>query len=388
MKYKRHMAVFLICLFSFTLFGCSKKAASEEETVKPVKAVKVKMEDYSSKVEISGNVKPAKLIKSAFKVPGVISDIYVKEGDMVSAGQPLLKLESSDYELNVEASKAQYDSLSLKSDSSIKSAVNQAKANLDYVQTQCGRVRRLYEKGAVAKKTVEELETGLVVAQNKYQEALDASSISEEQLKQARAAWELAQSKLEDTILRSPIDGTVVKKIAEQGESTAAGYPVIVLGTLDDIEVEIGVSDSLLEKITEGQKVNVFIYGLDKEVEGTIKTVEPAADTQTRTFPVKIGIENKDGLIKPGMVAKVSITTNRVQSVMAPVDSVIKYPDGTKAFVCSQDGVAEERKVEIGEVLGDKIQIVDGLKEGELLVVEGQYKLRDGDKTKMEVVEQ
>lgn len=374
-------------LIATLLPGCTKKTSAEqEEILKPVNIQEVHIEKYTDDISISGNIKPAKTVKVGFKVPGVISSVYVEEGDAVSEGQSLMMLDQYDYELGVIAAKSQYDALNKQFVSSIASALNQAEANLNFVKTQYERVKRLYEKGAVAKKTVEELETTLVVAENKYQEAQDAYSISESQLRQAQAGIELAQSKLSDTVLKSPINGTVVKKVFESGETVSPGYPAVVLGRLDELEVEIGVSDNLVGSLSIGQKVKVFVYGLDKEVEGTIKNIDTAADTSTRTFGVNILIDNSDMTIKPGMIAKVTIEGGSLETILVPVNSVINNPDGSTVFIC-EEGHVKEKAVELGEVLGNRIQILKGIEEGEKIVVDGQYRLKDGDKVKVGVEE-
>lgn len=374
-------------LIATLLPGCTKKTSAEqEEILKPVNIQEVHIEKYTDDISISGNIKPAKTVKVGFKVPGVISSVYVEEGDAVSEGQSLMMLDQYDYELGVIAAKSQYDALNKQFVSSIASALNQAEANLNFVKTQYERVKRLYEKGAVAKKTVEELETTLIVAENKYQEAQDAYSISESQLRQAQAGIELAQSKLSDTVLKSPINGTVVKKVFESGETVSPGYPAVVLGRLDELEVEIGVSDNLVGSLSIGQKVKVFVYGLDKEVEGTIKNIDTAADTSTRTFGVNILIDNSDMTIKPGMIAKVTIEGGSLETILVPVNSVINNPDGSTVFIC-EEGHVKEKAVELGEVLGNRIQILKGIEEGEKIVVDGQYRLKDGDKVKVGVEE-
>jgi RND family efflux transporter MFP subunit len=386
MLHKKIGAICLLIILTLTLSGCKGDNANAEQTdPKPVKVMKVKKDIYKNESQISGNVKPAKVIKSAFKVPGVVDFINVKEGDIVKEGQVLMSVQSQDYELNVFASKSQYEALSMKADSSISSLVNQAKANVDFIKTQYERVKRLYDKGAVSKKSLEELETALIVAENKYQEALDADDISAAQLNQAKAALELAQSKLNDTVLKSPINGTVVKKLVEYGETVAPGYPVVVLGRLDELEIEIGVPDYLLKKIKVGEKAKVFIYGLDKEVEGVIDNVDTIADSQTRTFGVKILIDNKDLSVKPGMIAKVNIVQKELNTILIPMDSLIKHPDKTFVFICNGD-IVEEREIKVGEVLDNKIQVIEGLKENESIVVQGQYKLKSGDKVRVEVV--
>lgn len=376
-------------IITILLNGCKKTEKVDlEDPPKPVTIMEVATESYSNDIEISGNVKPAQLIKQGFKVAGVINNVYVKEGDNISEGQTLVSLNPHDYELGVIAAQAQYDSLNLELNSKIQSAVNQAEANVDFIRTQLDRVRRLHEKGAVATKTVEELEVALVVAENKLQEALDARDTAVSQLRQAEAALELAQSRLDDTILKSPINGTIVKQVAEIGETMAPGYPVFVLGRLDTLEVEVGVPDRLVDSINKGQKVNMFIHGVNKEVEGVISNIDTTADIETRTFGVKIDIDNPEGDIKPGMIANVVIGMDNISSILIPIDAITDDIEGSFVFVYDEaTETVEKRMVEVGEVYTDQIQITSGLEDGEWIVFQGQYGLLDGEKVNARRVE-
>ena len=389
MNSKKTKFLILIMIITILLNGCKKTEKVDlEDPPKPVTIMEVATESYSNDIEISGNVKPAQLIKQGFKVAGVINNVYVKEGDNISEGQTLVSLNPHDYELGVIAAQAQYDSLNLELNSKIQSAVNQAEANVDFIRTQLDRVRRLHEKGAVATKTVEELEVALVVAENKLQEALDARDTAVSQLRQAEAALELAQSRLDDTILKSPINGTIVKQVAEIGETMAPGYPVFVLGRLDTLEVEVGVPDRLVDSINKGQKVNMFIHGVNKEVEGVISNIDTTADIETRTFGVKIDIDNPEGDIKPGMIANVVIGMDNISSILIPIDAITDDIEGSFVFVYDEaTETVEKRIVEVGEVYTDKIQVTSGLEDGEWIVFQGQYGLLDGEKVNARRVE-
>lgn len=389
MNIKKTKFLILIMIITTLLYGCQRtEKVDAEDPPKPVTIMEATTESYSNDIEISGNVKPAQLIKQGFKVAGVINNVYVKEGDNISEGQTLVSLNPHDYELGVIAAQSQYDSLNLELNSKIQSAVNQAEANVDFIRTQLDRVRRLHEKGAVATKTVEELEVALVVAENKLQEALDAKDTSVSQLRQAEAALELAQSRLDDTTLQSPINGTIVKQIAEIGETMAPGYPVFVLGRLDTLEVEVGIPDRLVDHVKKGEKVKMFIHGVDKEVEGVISNIDTTADIETRTFGVKIDIDNPEGDIKAGMIANVVIGMDNISSIMIPIDAVTDDTEGTYVFVYDESTeTVSQRIIEVGEVYTDKIQIISGLEDGELIVFQGQYGLLDGEKVNARRVE-
>lgn len=375
-------------LMAFVLLfttACGKKKEEElEEVIKPVRIETAQMEEHSDDMEISGNVKPGKLTKVAFKVPGVIERIHVDEGDNVSAGQVLMNVSKHEFEIGLSAAESQYRSLELEMNSKIGSAVDQAEANLAFVNTQLERVKRLHEKGAVATKTVEELELQKTIIEKKLQEAKDTRATSQSQLEQAQAQIDLSRSKIEDTTLHSPVSGTVVKKLTEEGEMAAPGYPTLVLGELSQLEVEIGVPDKIISQIKVGTKVRVMIKGLDKEVQGTIDGIDEAADLETRTFPVRVKIDNSKREIKPGMIANVIINMEKVTAITVPIDAIIDNAEGTFLFIYDQTNeMVNRREIQTGKVFGDLIEVTEGLDPGEAVVVEGQFRLNDGEKVRI-----
>lgn len=387
-KTKKLIFLILVLILTSLLYGCKEDEVMEEEPAKLVTTMVIKTEEYSNDLEMSGNVKPAQSIKQGFKVAGIVENVYVKEGDNISEGQTLMSLNSHDYELGVMAAQAQYESLSMELNSKIESAINQAKANLDHVNTQLDRVKRLHEKGAVATKTVEELEVNLVVIENKYQEALDARETSVEQLRQAEAALDLAQSQLNDTVLKSPINGTIIKQVTEVGETIAPGYPAFLIGRLDKLEVEVGVPDKIIDQISIGQEVKIFIYGIEKEVEGVISNIDSVADLETRTFGVKIDINNEQRHIKPGMIANVIIEMKNERSIIVPIDAVVDDANIAYVYVYNEETeTVNKKEIQAGEIREDKIQILEGLEDDELIIIHGQYGLLDGEKVNARRVE-
>jgi RND family efflux transporter MFP subunit len=388
MRKTTNFVLVMILLSQLFLGGCTsdkQTTSADQESIKPINVMTVKEEKYQDDFSVSGNVKPSKTVKMAFKTAGVLQNICVQEGDFVKQNQLIAYLDDHQYGLNVMAANSNYESLRLKMESEIPSAVNQAKSQLDLMTKRYESIQRLYEKGAVSKDKLDEVETGLITVQNKYQEALDARAIYEKQLKQAQAMSELADSNLADTKLFSPMEGYVVKKLMESGETVAPGYPVVVLGQLGEIEVEIGVPDAIINKLKIGEKAKVFVYGIEKEFEGSISEIGTTADTQTRVFPVKIKINNKDLVLKPGMVAKVTIALGNKKGIFVPVDSIMKMPEGSVIFVYSPEkSRVLKRKVALGELIKDNVEIKKGLKPGEKVVIKGQLKLKDKDQVKVE----
>ncbi|QXM06802.1 efflux RND transporter periplasmic adaptor subunit [Crassaminicella indica] len=388
---RKGIALFLciLCML-YALTGCSfqKDQTVMAQSLKPVVLQEIKEAAYVDQISLSGNIKPAKTIKLAYKIPGgIIENIFVNEGDFVKKDDIIMQLDSYDYQLKVQAAESKWESSKLKMDSQIPSKINQAKAYLDLVEKNYERIKNLYEEGAVPTAKMDEIEAKYIEAKNKYQEALDAKEYTRIELEQAEAAKDSAQSNLKDTSLRSPIDGIVLKKIAEVGETAAQGYPVIVLGQLDEVEIEVGVADSNINNIKKGQKAVVYVYGIEKEFEGTVSEVSALADTQTRTFPVKVTIKNKDHELKPGMVGKVTIPLSEEKALLIPIDAILNMPEGPVVFVYSEkDRSVHKQKITPGEIIGDKLEVKEGLKVGDKIVVEGQFKLKDNDKINVEAM--
>jgi RND family efflux transporter MFP subunit len=381
----RKTTVLFLALIALSLCGC-KRQAEKKAQIKPVIVKTVTSGNYTNAIFSSGNIKPAHLVKIAFKIPGTISYLSVAEGDDVKKGQLLAELDAHQYQLNALAAESGYTSSKLKVHSEVPSAINQAKSQLDLVTNRYNRYKSLYENGVLPRDKFEAAETELKVIQNKYQEALDAQSVSAKKLDQAKAMSDLAHSNLDDSRIYAPLNGVVVKKLAESGELAATGYPILVLGELSKIEVEIGVADEYINQLRLGQRANAYVYGLEREFSGVITEIGAMADEKTRVFPVKLTVNNPDKQLKPGMIAKVTIPLDSTCVILIPVDSVINMPDGSSVFVyLPKSGTVVARKVVTGDLINDKIEILQGLHPGEQIVVDGHFKLKNHDRVRVGV---
>lgn len=387
MKKRLSVVLIVVVLVSLGIQGCvrTEKVGSANLIVeKPVSVSKINVEKYQDLVSYSGNIKPSQMVKLSTKIAGVIDEYIVVEGQKVSKGDIILKLDDYEYGLGYEAAKAKAKSIELEIDSKIPSAINQAKANLDLIEKRYNDMKKLYEEGAVTKDNLDEAETAYISIKNKYQEALDARDIANENYKQALANKELKETNYEDTVLRSPINGVVLKTLFESGESISPSYPAVVIGDVDSVEAELGVPDSVINNIYVGQKVNAYVYGIEKEVSGEIIEVSALADTKTRTFPVKVRLDNEDGTMKAGMVAKIDIVLSENEGILVPLDCVLNLSDGAIVFTLDESREKVVKNiVETGEIVEDKIEIISGLKEGQEIVISGQYKLKDNDLVKV-----
>lgn len=381
---KSVLALTLLLTTSMVLSGCGKEVV-EEEIIKSVEVKQIYGDIYQNKLSLSGNILPSQVVKVAFKVPGVVTQANFEEGTFVKKGQLIAAVEQDEYNLQVQASSSDYESAKLQIESEIPARINQAKAQYELTKATYDRVKALYEAGGATKSQLDEITAKKTADENTYKIALEAESIARAKLEKAEAGLELSNTKLSDTAINSPIEGIVMKKLVEEGEIIAQGYPVAAIGQVDVVDVEIGVSDQDIKHIEFGQKVKVYLYGLDKSFDGVVGEISPSADPTTRTFAVKVKVKNPNFEIKPGMVAKVDIPVSSVEGILIPVSSVLSRPEGEVVYIYNEETkTVRKQLVETGDIVKDKITILSGIKNGEKLVVDGQFKLNDNDKVSVE----
>ncbi len=376
---KRVFVLFLMsCLI---LTGCSNN--NEKVVEKSTRQIVTEVVGYSEDsdiISLSGNVVPTEIVKLSFEIPGNISDINVKEGDYVNAGQIISTLNTKDYDLKVKAASAQYEGSKKQIESEIPIKIKQAQTQLDLTKATYDRIKALYDVGGVSQSQMDEITAKLTVDTETLNQAIEAKDTAETNLKQAEAALDLANSNIKSTSLSSPIDGVILQKLFETGENIAAGYPVVAIGNINNVYIEVGVTDKYINSISKGQAVTAYIYGLEKEVTGVVEEIGQLSDPETRTFPVKILINNPEGELKPGMTSKVSIDVNNSNKVLIPISSVIHLSDGDAIYTYSDETKTVTKKfIETGNIVKDKIEVLSGLENGEKLVVDGQFVLHDGD---------
>lgn len=443
---KRISKIISMMLFLSLLTACSNASAEQASKAefRTVSVETVEANGYGDVLTVSGNIVPTQTVKASFKIPGVLYQVNVSEGDSVAAGQVIASLDKVDYNIQVkgaeavqstaqaqssaavaqrQAAVAQKDAAEidiqtaqLQLDTEIPAKIEQAKAQYDLTKTSYDRVKTLYEQGVATKSQLDEITAKLTVDENTYQQALDAKSIAESKIKSAQsqlhaaeaqidmtaaqvsasnaqiaasqAQLDAAKTNLGDTVLTSPINGVVLQKVSQAGETISAGYPVVAIGDISSVWAEIGVTDEMINKIQKGQPAQVYVYGMNDYVTGIVDEINSLADTTTRTFPVKIRIDNQEGKLKPGMVCRAEIAMSDVESIFVPIDSVIHFAEGSAVFVLNSDNTVTKTAVTTGEVTGDKIQIYAGLQSGDTIVTKGQFTLHDGDTVQTEKAEQ
>lgn len=351
----------LPALLTVFILSCNVPLQEEEGKAElggaaPVKATEVKRQKISEKVYYTGLIEAREKIVLTPEVGGKIAKIYVDEGERVRKGDILAEMDTKSIRLQLQQAEA---------------GLAVAKANHNDAQKNMERMERLRKENAVS--------------EQQYEKVKLAFESAEAQLKQAQASLDLAEHNLDVSIMKAPFNGIIASKNAEVGDiinpmmgggfaTTPSG--VLTLVDFSWVKIHIQVSHEDMVRITKGQKANLTVKAFpDKVFSGMVNVVNMAADPISKKFDVEVLVQNTDLLLRPNIFGNVVLeVSTHEDALVIPQNAVM---EGSYVFVVEGDS-AVKKKITIGLQNTTLLEAVQGLKEGELVIVEGNYGLEDG----------
>jgi RND family efflux transporter MFP subunit len=293
----------------------------------------------------------------------------VAEGSHVKKGEVIARIESGDYAAQLAAARA---------------SVGEFEAQLTQAERDLERSKKLRAENLISDADVENNSTRVDVLKS--------------QLGAARARVQLAEVNLENTRVRAPFDGTVLRKDAEVGEIVAPASAgggltrtaIVTMADLATLEVEVDVNEAYIAQIRNGQDARTTLDAYpDTSFAGRVRQVVPTADRQKATVQVKVSILDRDPRILPEMGAKVVFVregntqpASAPRRVMVPSAALITTAAGSAVWIVS-DGKVSRRAVEAGPARGDQTEIRGGLSGGETVVIAPPATLKDGARVRV-----
>jgi len=371
---KRFIAYLLISILTIVLsIGCSPQDDEKpneivvEDNYVPVEVADVSVDTIFNEVSFSGKVYPDKDLMVLPKVPGKVTAVNVVVGQNVKKGDILFTLDKEDVEKQVEQARVALNGAKTSYELN-KEKIENAKENFE-------RTKKLYEEGAVSQSQFEQAQ---LAASDK---SLEAAQI---QVNQAQLAYDQAIDALNNLTVTAPSDGIVSSVNIEVGEMASNAQPAITIVDVNKIFVQINVPENIINEIKTEQEVSVIIESVSKEpIAGKIDSINPAADARTQLYPVKIYIQNPNDMIKPGMFAKVKLNTDKRDNVLVINSEAVLQKNGEKVVYVIENDKAVEKIVATGLDTGSFVEIVNGLKNGEKIIVKGQDFVEDGTTVKV-----
>jgi len=353
MKYLKTLPVILIS--GLLLAGCSAKTNESESgsaagenapsaEVIPVKAMSLRFSKIARTIDYTATVLPYEEVNMAPSTPGRIDKIYVETGDRVKKGDNLFLMD--------------------------RTQLLQLRLQLASLEKDLARLDTLLMTG----------------------------SVKQQQYDQMKTQYDVTKSNVEfmeeNTLLKAPFDGVITGKYFENGEMysgapvTAAGKSAVVtIMQIDPLKVNVNISEQYYPLINKGMKARVTadVYKNEK-FDATVFRIAPTVNALTRSFVVEMELRNRNGLLKPGMFVRVSMYLGEIEAFVVPANAVM-VQEGTNiryVFVVEND-TAKRVEVGIGTRFDDVVEIIsEDLKEGDMLINEGQARLISG--TRINVV--
>lgn len=346
---------------SFIVAGCGQNKQQQQQGTQ-VKAMQVIQQDTPLTSEFAGQIVGKDEVKVQSKVSGNVVDKYVTGGQYVEAGQPLYKIDSRQYESAVLQAQAN---------------LSQSQATLSNAVTDLGRYQQLLSAQAISEQTVANQQANV----NAYSAAAAAND----------ALLRKAQQDLADTVIYAPMSGQLSVDDVAVGTFAAAGSTnLVTIGSSNPVFAQFSISESDYLKFSNyaasqngnGMSPTVSITlsdGTQYPIEGKIVQTDRALSSNTGTLTVKALFDNPDGLLLPGMFARIRLSGEIVpNAILVPQRAVQQLLGKSFVMVVGEDGKSEARTVTLGDKVGSYYIIKDGLTAADVVVVEGLSNLQEG----------
>ncbi|MEZ5042444.1 MAG: efflux RND transporter periplasmic adaptor subunit [Saprospiraceae bacterium] len=305
------------------------------QTEQPIRYTGVIQSGYSGVVEAK------KTTALSFATMGTITEIFVEEGQAVSKGQLLAK---------VNASNAQ-------------NVYQVALASLQQAEDAYRRMKPMKENGTLPEIKWVEVETGLA---------------------QAKASVAITQKGISDCSLYAPASGVIGKKYVQAGMNVVPATPALELLNIQSVYVKIPVSENEISQFKKGQTAQISINAINKTVTGTVKEIGVSADILSHTYPVKIEVQNTDGDIKPGMICSVQVAAQDNRSgVLVSNKALQKDVNGNQFIFIEKGGQTEKIPVQTIALIDNKVLIQGEVPQNANIIISGQQKLSNGTSVKI-----
>jgi len=365
MKKTTALGMSVIFILFMSLLSCKPPQRDEtpqEQTFGAalVKVMEVQKQKISEKLFFTGIIEAWQSINITPEVGGKIAKIYVEEGDSVRKGQLLAELDTRATRLQLDQSKA---------------AVAVARANYTDAEKNMERMERLRKENAVSEQQYEKIKL-----------AFDAAKA---ELQRAEAAENLANFNLDVSIMKAPFSGVIASKNAEVGDvinpmmggfSPTSG--VVTLADYSRVKIQIEVSYEDIVRIRKGMPAYLTVEAFPgKSFPGKVVVVSKAADPTTKKFHVEVAAENPDRTLRPNTFGEIMIEVSSHDDALVVAQKAIL--ENKYLFVVNDDNTVIRKEITLGIQNTDMVEILTGLEAGEIVVVEGNYGLEDGERVKI-----
>jgi RND family efflux transporter MFP subunit len=362
----KRLSIFLCVAWMIVLAGCQDKvkpgtAEAQRPIVNGVTVTATSLTRVDSFYETSGTVRAKTTSIVAPRIMGTVMAVKVKQGDMVKSGDLLVTIDDRDVTHRVGAAEAAYGEA--------KSALGVAEENRSLARVTSERYGRLFAEKTISRQEMDQVETRKRISESEYERA-------EEMVRRAKAGLDEAKVYQGYTRIMAPVTGPIIDKKVDQGSMAVPGMPLLIMEDASQLKVETSVDERLSGRFKVGMPAYILVGGTGSKVRGTIGEITPAVDPSSRTYVLKVYVDDRS--LKSGMYTKVLIPEGKKDVILIPEKAVVERGQLTGVFVKDEKGVLTYRLIKLGKSFGDSVEVLSGLQAGENIVVAGTEKAVDG----------
>lgn len=316
-----------------------------------VESARVGRKDIKPVITLSANLDAGWSADISPKADGRIDKLYVEEGDVVKAGAVVADLDMQ--ELTAQVTQAQGNLIV-------------AKSEMEQAELDLCRMESLVKQGAISAQT--------------FDTARIKRDLNYGKVKAAQGNLDQLTARLDNARILAPRDGVVVKRHLQAGFFAKAGTAIVSIADTSSLLAKASLGEGQITQVAVGSPASVIVNALDgRKFSGVITRVSPAAALPARTFTAEISVPNPDGVLKQGMFAKVEIVGNvRKNALVVPEIALVMREDQKTVYVVNQENKVQQQTLKLGYVADGFAEVLDGVKEGDLIVVAGHNRIKDG----------
>lgn len=379
-----------------------QKSQIKKEIIIPVRTALVEKGEVNSFLKVTGVVEANETVRVTSEIMGQAKEVKVQDGEEVNKGDILIVLGDEQIKIQVAQAQATLDSIQASYDKiklgarpqeikQAESAVLQAKINRDSAEENYLRMKKLSSEKAISEQTYEQAKNQYEIADVQYQSAQESYELViegaaeediksvEAQVRQTKAALDMAKYQLKNTQITAPISGKVTSITVSTGEMISPSVPLLSIIDVSRIFVKVGISEKDISKIKEGQTVDIEIDAFPEEkFQGEVVSKGVAVNQISKALEVKIEILQPEVDIPVGVFARGNILVKTNQDTLIVSSSaLVRKKDGIYVYVI-EEGIARQKEVVLGIIQDKRVEILEGLSEEEEIVVLGNQELEDG----------
>ena len=368
---------FLIFLAAGSLAACGsaeKAKDAQPETIRGVQLETVRLQSLPDFYEATGTVRSATTSVLSAQISGTVREVRVKPGDRVKRGQVLAVIDDRGPRAQVAGAQAGVEEAA-QGLAEIEQALQVAAADRQFAEATYRRYQGLLAKNSVSRQEFDGAEAKYKAAAANERALETKKKQIEARGEQARSQQDSAQTVLSYSRVTSPIDGVVTAKTVDAGTVVMPGMPLLTVEDPMRYRLEASLPEQLLPKVSLGTAVT--IHTEREKFDGRVSEIVPAADTGSRTFLVKVDLP-KDCGCRSGEYGTADFAMGEARRLSIPRRALIEHGELEGVFIADPQGVLEYRLVKTGKNLGDRVEILSGISEGDRVAISQMGRLRDG----------